>query len=200
MRALTKQQHAGAHNQWEHWMSDFKNTPPWQSIHPPAGNLPRHPNKLRMVIDELDVENSPRYKPTPAATYCNIFAADVLNAMGLQPGHWMRLDGEPASDGEPGAWEMTANRMCRWFIMHGKRFGWEPADRPTAQDAAARGHVVVVCWDSAKGTPGHIAIMLPEGTIAQAGRHNFVGQTISQGFGKLPVKFFVQLHGGSHNA
>lgn len=201
MMDCTRLEHLRRHHEWSEWMKSFKETPPWQSIHPPSADLPHDPRKLRMVIDELDVEHAPRYQPTKSATYCNIFVADVLQAMGLQPQHWCDADGNPAEDGQTGAFEMNANRMARWFKLHGQRNGWVEADRQTASDAAARGHVVVLVWDSGRpDRSGHIALLLPEGTIAQAGRTNFVGKTVREGFGNLPVKFWVQLHGGSHNA
>lgn len=181
--------------------TNFKNTPPWKSIKPPSGDLPAHPGKLRMVVDELDVEHAPRYQPTASATFCNIFVSDVLQAMGLQPGHWCDADGEPADDGQPDTYEMNANRMARWFKLHGPRNGWEEAERGVASDAAARGHVVVVVWDSQHmRKPGHIAVMLPEGTIAQAGRQNFVGKTIREGFGQLTPRFYVHVPSGPHSA
>lgn len=195
---MTPLEHRTLHEQWNNWMKNFKDTPPWQSIQPPTASLPHHAGKLRKVIDELDVENAARYKPSGSSTYCNIFVSDVLTAMGLQPGHWVTDDGDPAEDGH--GWELNANRMVRWFRVHGAENGWEETDRPEACDAAARGHVVVVAWDSQSPGPGHIAIMLPEGSIAQAGRKNFVGGTIREGFGTKTPRFFVQLHGGSHNA
>jgi hypothetical protein len=175
---------------------DFKTVPPWLPIDPPSAKLTGDAAKLRAVINELDVEHAPRYRRTGTATWCNIYVTDVLSAMGLQPGHWMRKDGAPAQVGQ--GQEMNANALVRWFVQHGARFGWQEADRDAALAAAARGHTVVVGWDSGTGFPGHIAIVLPEGAIAQAGARNFVGETIRAGFGDKPVRFFVQMHGGSH--
>jgi hypothetical protein len=69
-----------------------------------------------------------------------------------------------------------------------------------ATDAAARGHLVVVGWDSKGKGSGHVAILLPEGPIAQAGRKNFVGRTVAEGFGKYPVRFFIQANSGLPHA
>ena len=124
--------------------------------------------------------------------------SDVLTAMDLQPGHWVHLNGDPCEQGQ--GVELNANRLTRWLAKHGPRFGWTETDRPTASDAASRGHTVVVAWDSGGSRPGHVAIMLHEGTIAQAGRKNFVGGTVREGFGTLTPRFFVQMHGGSHES
>lgn len=176
---------------------DFKNTPPWKSIKIPTASLPRTLHKLKAVVKDLDVENSARYRPNAYGTYCNIFATDVLDAFGVAPSHWVTDDGKPAPTGK--GRELNANGMVEWFHDHGEEYGWVPADKLDAMDAAERGHLVLVMWHSGGTSPGHIAVMLPEGTIAQAGRKNFVGGTIREGFGSLPVEFWVQTHGGSHD-
>lgn len=176
---------------------EWKNEPPWRAIKVPARLLKPGPEKLRAVIAELDVENAARYKPSSYGTYCNIFAQDVITAMGFHPGHWVRSeDGGPAEQGH--GTELSANLMARWFDKWGAAQGWVEADRKVATDAAARGHLVVVIWDSGTKGPGHVAIMLPEGTIAQAGGSNFVGKTIREGFGTKPVRFWVQANSGQH--
>lgn len=176
---------------------DHKNTPPWQDVTVPTAKLPPSPEKLRAVINDLDVEHAARYRKSAYATYCNIFATDVFQAMGFPPSHWVdHGDGSPAKQGH--GEELTANLMARWFHKFGAAQGWVNADRKTATDAASRGHLVTVIWDSQGDGPGHVAIMLPEGTIAQAGSTNFVGKTIREGFGQRPVEFWVQSHGGKH--
>lgn len=177
---------------------DFKNTPPWKTISVPTAKLPPGPHKLKAVVADLDVEHAERYKADPHyVTFCNIFAADVITAMGFEPGHWIdEHTGDPAEVGK--GHELNANGMARWFKQWGPAKGWINADRATALDAAARGHLVVVTYDSKTDKPGHIAIVLPEGTIAQAGRTNFVGKTIREGFGNLPTQFWIQSRGAGH--
>lgn len=189
--------HADAHLDWNHWM-DFKNAPPWKTILPPSAKLPYTVGKLRKVIDELDVEHAARYKADALRSWCNIFVTDVLTAMDLPPTHWVNEKGDPAREGKDNI-ELNANGMAKWFEEHGGRFGWISADRQSAVDAAARGHVVVVSYQNPTGHSGHVAILLPEGTIAQAGRLNFVGRTVREGFGNLPVKFWVNIHGPHSN-
>lgn len=176
---------------------DFKNTPPWKSIKIATARLPQTPDKLHAVVKELDVENAARYKRSAYGTYCNIFVSDVLDAFGVAPSHWVNPDGSPAPTGT--GRELNANGMVEWFQEHGEKYGWvQSPDRASAIDAAQRGHLVLVMWHSGSGKPGHIAVLLPEGTIAQAGAENFVGGTIRKGFGNLPVEFWVQTHGGQH--
>jgi hypothetical protein len=194
---LSREKHDALHARWEDWyMKNFKEAPPWEDILIPAASLPPSGEKLHKVIAELDVEKSPRYAPKPGATFCNIFASDVITAMGFGPGHWVHEDGSPAKLGE--GTELSANGMARWFGTHGAGRGWMSTDKDTAFSAAERGHLVVVTYDSKSGKPGHIAVMLPEGTIAQAGRTNFVGRTLREGFGALPVSFWVQMRGAAH--
>ncbi len=170
---------------------DFKNTPPGKSVTIPSASMPYGPAKQRAVITELDVENSPRYKAQGGKTYCNIFVSDFLDALGLPPTHI------------EGGQELNANAMIEWLSSaKGAGTGWIVADRATAMDAAARGHVVLVTYFNPNinpltgmKRPGHIAVVLPEGTIAQAGRTNFVGKTVREGFGTLPTVFFVQSKG-----
>lgn len=175
---------------------DNKNVVPWKPIVTRASSLKPGEGKLRAVVDELDVENAKRYKAANGQTFCNIFVTDMCDAMGFLPSHWVTADGERAEVGK--GVELNANGMCLWFNKFGPAHGWVNADRATAMDAASRGHLVVVGWNSKSSKPGHVAILLPEGTIAQAGRTNFVGRTIREGFGELPVTFWIQAHSGQH--
>lgn len=178
-------------------MSRWMTTPAWVPVDIPSAKLPHSHDKLRKVVDELNVEKSNRYKRRDGQTFCNIFVWDVTRAMGCEIPHWVNDDGSPASVGK--GRELNANGIVRWMDTQGPANGWVDADRKTSMDAAARGHVVVLGWDSKSAKPGHVAVMLAEGTIAQAGARNFVGETISQGFGKLKPRFWIQAR-GPHSA
>lgn len=167
----------------------WHSAPPWQPIDIPASKMPQGDAKLRQVLMELDPENAHRYKPTANGTSCNIFVWDFTRAMGCEVPHWVRADGRVTQTGK--GKELNANGVVRWLATYGARAGWVQSDRKVATDAAARGHVVVVGWDSGKATPGHVAILLPEGTIAQTGKRNFIGKTIREGFGDRDVTFFI---------
>lgn len=167
-------------------MTAWKTTPPWQSIDLP----PALTKTLHTIVGALDVENALRYRQKPGATYCNIFVSDVTRAAGQEVPHVIStITGEAAELGSRNSREMRANDMVRWLAD--LKHGWREASRADAFDSARDGWLVVVCWDSQSIKPGHIAILLPEGTIAQAGAKNFVGGTVAQGFGNLPVRYFV---------
>lgn len=175
----------------------YQDAPPWQDIDIPAADMAPGPAKLREVIKQLDVVKSKRYQPGAGKTYCNIFVTDVCRAMGFAPGHWVNTSGDPDVQSTKNM-ELSANHLVEWLHHHGERYGWLPSERDAALDAAERGHLVIVAWKNPSGKSGHVAILLPEGTIAQAGKKNFVGYTIREGFGTLPVEYFIQLRGGSH--
>lgn len=186
---LSRLLHRERHKEWDIWM-DFKNVEQFRDIKIPTSQLPWSPDKIRAVAKELDPVNSPRYKADAHRTWCNIFVTDLFNAMGVVPGHWMNEDGSLGEQGH--GIEMSANRLVRWMKEHGPAYGWTPTDKDTAFDAAERGHLVMLGWENIGGGSGHVAILLPEGTIAQAGKRNFIGEPVSAGFGNLPVLYFVK--------
>lgn len=172
---------------------------PWLPLSLKASDLP-WPERAAAVRLELNVEQSPRYAPQAAATFCNVYATDFIAGMGVTaPRHWMTSGGDPAAVGK--GLEMSANRLCDWFAEHGARYGWMKADAVTAQNAADRGHVVVVCWKNPKRLPGHIAVVVGRDRISQAGRKNQFLCTVKMGFGDLkPLEWYVQMDrpGGHH--
>lgn len=170
-------------------------TPRWQPLKVKASSLP-WPQRLPAVVAELAPARNPRYRPGVAQTWCNVYVTDVVAAMGLAaPRHWMMARGDPAAPGK--GTEMTANLLWEWFTgPSAARYGWMACDRQTAEKAAERGHLAVVCWRNRKG-PGHIAIVLGEDAITQAGRQCFERGRIAQGFGAAePLEFFVQMERG----
>lgn len=169
----------------------------WQNVDVVMGELPPSPDKVREVVKELDPKKNPRYTPENGKTWCNIFLTDVVRAMGHLPHHWMKADGSGPGK-PPSDVEMSANKLVAWFDKFGPAHGWIESDRQSAFAAAERGHLVVLGWFNDKPGSGHVAVLLPEGTIAQAGRRNFVGEPVSAGFGTLPVRYFVQMNSGPH--
>lgn len=165
----------------------WKQLPPWVEVELPKTSC----RTLYSVINELDVEKALRYRPKAGATYCNIFVWDVTKALGVEIPHWYDPKTGQACEPGPRTKEMTANLMARWLHTFGPTFGWAELDKNEALDAAAADRLVLAVWDSGSKGPGHVAVVLPEGTIAQAGAQNFVGKTLSAGFGDRPVKFYA---------
>lgn len=168
--------------------------------------------RFRAVQLMLNVEVSPRYTPDqrlekgeviiePGTTWCNVYVTDFIKLMGVKaPTHWVMKDGAPATVGK--GTELRANGLVDWFLMHGARYGWASTDATVAQNAAQRGHLVVVGWKNPKPPrPGHVAIVLGRDRISQAGATNHFQCTIKMGFGDAkPLVYFVQMdRPGGHN-
>jgi cell wall-associated NlpC family hydrolase len=68
-------------------------------------------------------------------------------------------------------------------------------DATVAQNAAQRGHLVVVGWRNPKPpAPGHVAIVLGRDRISQAGATNHFVCTVKMGFGDAkPLVWYVQM-------
>lgn len=89
------------------------------------------------VIDSFDVVNNPKYQPTAYATYCNIFAQDVMDKMG-----------EPLPTG--GCTAMHAALMYNAFVP------WESVTASEAQDRANAGYGTIGITDD------HVVVIYPE--------------------------------------
>lgn len=131
------------------------------------------------VVETLNTEDSGRYQPGGGNTYCNIYAFDVVTALGAYiPRTWWtataiqrieagdeavsqteyqrRADaGEPVTGlirpqyGETVV-ELNANSLNTWMRTYGAAFGWtQAADMSAAQDAANGGNVVVILASNA---------------------------------------------------
>jgi len=166
----------------------------WKPLSLAATSKP-WPERLDSVLVELHVESNPRYRPSEALTWCNVFATDVVQGMGLSaPRHWMTTKGEPAAVGR--GYELTANLLWDWLHTHGGTYGWMNAEREVAEKAAQRGHVALVVWRNSKG-PGHVAVLLGSDKITQAGRRCFRQGRIAEGFGAAQgLEFWVQMERG----
>ena len=148
------------------------------------------------VIDQYSVKTNSRYARTSTSTYCNIFASDVMLAMGLEGdySHWLK-NNAPSNSGTKGAHELNANATYNWINNHGEKYGWEQISAKEAQERANAGYPTIAIWKNPTGKSGHVAVVRPEGggyaysaakgpVIAQAGGKNFNYGNISTGFGK----------------
>lgn len=147
----------------------------------PNASLPRSEEATLIAIMRRDPEHAPIYHRRDIngdgipETMCNWFARDFAADM---------------SAPIPNA---RANDQIEWLRSTlGLLEGWKETNITGAKLAAGEGKVVLVGWFNPKGHPGHIAVMRNGlGEIAQAGRINFNKGTIEQGFGQLPVQFFI---------
>lgn len=151
------------------------------------------------VIDQFAVGNNPRYAQNEQRTYCNIFAWDVTKAMGAEIPHWVDANGNSVAPATPGSQELRVNGMVEWLETHGERNGWHPISAEEAQARANEGKPAVALWRNPNpGQPGHVGIVRPgeydtdKGpAIAQAGMQNFNHGHVTDGFGNLPVVYYV---------
>lgn len=149
------------------------------------------------VLDALPLLDSPRYQPRAGLTFCNIFVWDCTRLLGCEIPHWEGPMGHPVGPGE--GRELTANDMRAWLEGPGGSRGWGPCGPATAQLMASRGNPTVAVWRNPNGT-GHIAMVRPgelhpeKGPcIAQAGKRNFRGGHVLDGFGHRNLEYFVHL-------
>ena len=152
----------------------------------------RTPERLLEVVRQFDVEASPRYQAWPGQTWCNVFVWDVTSAMGAEVPHWVFPDGRPAPVGVGS--ELNANQVALW-LSRAQWLGWSATTSELACVAAGLGEPVVLAWRNPAGH-GHLAVGLPTPPgspllIAQAGARNFVGRPYTEGFGKVPVSFYL---------
>jgi hypothetical protein len=127
----------------------------------------------RAIVETLDTEHSnDRYKKGAHDTYCNVYSADMVNAMGgYLPRVWyaedlttkFKVDPEKLEKNQK--IELNANQIGLWLHKYGPDFGWRPEPDPKkAQIAANSGRVVIIQASKTKATaPGHVNIILAEG-------------------------------------
>ena len=171
----------------------------WLPTNPPLRGDPSAPDAGRyaQVINQFAVGANPRYTPQGDNTYCNIFAWDVMSAMGAPLPHWVNTDGSPANPGGSGAYELNADGVNDWLNQHGSAYGWREVSADEAQALANQGYPAVVSYNSGDASPGHIAVVRPgelsgQGPeIAQAGGVNTNDTHVGNTFGSRPVQYFV---------
>ena len=140
--------------------------------------------RLMAIIAEHHLRGFARYTPRDVTgdgineTWCNLFAQDVCEAMGVMLPRNTR-----------------ANDLVRWLELDSKQWDWEAVPAHVAQRMADEGQLALVVWHNPAG-PGHIAVLVPslgepDYFCAQAGRVNFTRGTVSQGFGCRVVSYFA---------
>ena len=144
--------------------------------------------RLVAIVAQFCVEHEVRWQPRDLTgdgkpeTFCNVFAYDVAQAMGVP------LPRARAND----LYDFLMDEATDHATIPPR---WELVDAHVAQRCADEGQLVFAAWKN-PGGPGHIAVLLPSlgepGVwIAQAGRVNFGRGRLENGFGTLSPSFFV---------
>lgn len=152
------------------------------------------PHATKWLLDNY----AERYQPDNSHTWCNIFFTDTVQKLQLPgPFHWADKKGNPLMFG-PGiavkGYELNANSLIEWFKQYGHGYGWIKVNKDEAEKLAYEGRLVAVTYHSgSKKASGHIAVLLGDNLIAQAGKEVFYGKSIESGFGNLPVEFWAHV-------
>ena len=167
---------------------DLENEDFWKPAIPMITNKEgeRSAEAYNLVIDQFNVSNNKRYEQRDVTgdgkdnTFCNVFAIDVLDAMGVNVDRG------------------RANTIANWFEEKGQDNGWTEVSAEEAQNYANQGLPTVAVWENPNpDDSGHIAIVRPYDPtmgldssgiyIAQAGSKNFNYDEVSIGFGSNKV-------------
>jgi hypothetical protein len=137
--------------------------------------------------DFSTTQNHEMYGRISGSTYCNIYAYDVVTALGAYiPRVWWtkKIEDEAIAAMEAkteftttpkygeNVSEMNANALNAWFDRVGKYFGWrKAASMEEGQTAANNGNVVVLqAANKVASKSGHIAVILSERDDHKASR------------------------------
>jgi hypothetical protein len=155
----------------------------------------RTPDNLVRAAEQFHVEAHVRYRAWMGKTWCNIFAWDFTRALGCEIPHWVTADGNSAPPFGPGARETTANMLAEWLWTHGAAHGWRPVEsRELAAMRADLGYPTVAVWRNPNATAsGHIALMLPNDIVIQAGTRNG-RMPLEVGFGRHVKEVLFYTH------
>ena len=154
----------------------------------------RSANNHEMYAKTKTVKN----KKTKNQTYCNIYAYDVVTAMGgYIPRVWWdkayekkaisALENGTSFDtkavyGQDITHEMNANSLTEWMHDIGdKYYGWDKADMNTAQAAANNGQIAIILAKKKDGSSGHVNVIMAE-------RDQLAAQRNSEGIVEKPLQ------------
>jgi hypothetical protein len=173
----------------------------WRQIEAPIRSAPgqRSPELYRAVIDQFDVEHSHpgRYRPSQQYpdTRCNIFAGDVMRAMGAP----LPTKGELHGRNDP----MTANARDIYDALRNGWGGWRRIDVRDPDGLQRLLEHLRQGKPAVASDPGHIAVLRPDQPaqirspadlrIAQAGARNANDISLGEaGYGRVfKPEFFI---------
>lgn len=164
-------------------------TPPFQ-----VGLAERSADRYRLAITQFEVTH-PRYQWDSAGTKCNVFAGDVLRAMGVQlptKDEWNR-SGYPGNYGS-GDVTITTPALSSWLTAAngGMVRGWRRIDVYSQADLDYLLNLVRQGCPAVAFTPppspgvsGHIAILRPDQDIGRLTRDQIPNLITAQAGGKI---------------
>lgn len=128
----------------------------------------------RAIADTLSTETSDaRYKKNGGTTYCNVYATDMVNAMGgYLPRVWYadlgiakKMTQEEMKKNNVPVVELSANNIGAWLNKWGGDFGWtRTKSAKEAQEAANAGRVAIIQASKIDGvSAGHVGVIMAEG-------------------------------------
>ena len=129
-------------------------------------------DQIKGVVEWLDVENSARWQPKGSATYCNVYAHDLLHVLGFYlPRVWWRDPKSVTNETKviygQTVREMSANSLVDWMKNYGGLYGWQVSSVPPV----AHKEQPIVCIAKARKGSGHIVVRFGD-KATQAGRIN----------------------------
>lgn len=150
----------------------------------------RSASRLLAMAGEHLYRGHARYAPHDVTgdgkpeTFCNVFAQDMAEAMGVLLPRNMRAN-------ELRAWLLGAGVKNSWALGT----LWERSDAHAGMAMAEQGCFAVASWANPTGGPGHIAVLMPslgEAGVwaAQAGAVCFVRELLQRGFGQIAPDIF----------
>ncbi|MEJ7599457.1 MAG: DUF4157 domain-containing protein [Kofleriaceae bacterium] len=164
------------------------------------------------LADSLLIPGSTRHTPIPTDkdkdTWCNIYAFDVVTAMGgYLPRTWWTSDAitEIEHDGHPSTdrtGQVDANDMYTWMLQWGvTHYGWEAVPTPEdAQREADLGQLVIILastGDKDAAGSGHVSVVM---TSTAARQHPSTAETASVATPEVPGPFVpLQSQAGAEN-
>jgi|GEM_PF-6815388 len=152
------------------------------------------------VLEVLDVENNDKYQPGGGKTYCNVYAYDVVTALGgyLPRVWWKEAALAKIKNGETvkpvygkTVYEMNANAITKWMAEYGDDFGWKKeTDIAQAQAEANNGKIAILLAANKNAKrSGHVSVILSETEqhkangdmplASQAGASNYEHQAVT---------------------
>ncbi|MBD2329173.1 RICIN domain-containing protein [Alkalinema sp. FACHB-956] len=179
------------------WSCDSNN--PNQRWTVSTTQLPQIPPSAQRILDAVKrVNPEVNYRFDGSYTYCNWFAGDVLQLLGVpvprvnSTASWNYYNSVVFDRQQK---PFLAEHFHRFFQAGGNG-QWKLVDAATAVNRANQGRIVVATADVPPGgRDGHIAIVIPGGSgtnvrIAQAGLRNGSNLSVKEGFGDRTPSYF----------